>query len=222
MRLRNDLPVTSVQSAFVDGDSHFIFDRGGNSTDSEIVRVEDYSRTTSGDILAFRSAFPIDKSFEDSRTLIIGECRTDASALGFSQFIDEKDFLSFCVDRCGRENVVYRPSKENNGFKELISICESLQIGFSNPAEEEWSECLKKYSSAIGASSNRMVDFAVRGKPVVSLGESLLSFIERQEGILEPDLVFSECWKRQFGHDASVSEVCQRLGEIDGFEEFLT
>lgn len=219
-RRRNRLAVVSAQRAFIDGDNHLMFDRGGNCTDSELVRMEDYSNTTQGDVLAFRAAFQVDKSFEDARTLVIGETRTNAEILGFNQFVDERDYLGFAIERCGRDNLVYRPPIENDGFREMIQVCEELDIGFSNPAEETWSECLAKYSSGLGASSHRLNDFAVRGKPVVSLGESLIHFLENEGDNLEQDIVFAECWRRQFGTDAGNSEICERLAEIDGFEEF--
>lgn len=224
MRRRLNLPVASVQRGFIDGDNHLMFDRGGCGLDSELVRSEDFESTFPGDVMAFRQAFPVNKSFDDPRTLIVGECRTNASILGFSQFIDEHEYFSFCVDKCGIANVVYRPPIGNEGFREMLKVCEQFNVGFSNPEDESWSDCLDRYSSAIGSCSNRLVDFAVRGKPVVSLGESLVRFTEEEGQTygIDPDLVYAESWKRQFGMDASPVEICGRLSEVEGFEALET
>lgn len=222
VRRRNGLAVASAQRGFIDGDNHLMFDRGGSGTDSELVRQETFDSVLPGDVLAFRQAFPQDRNFKDPRTIIVGECRTHPDVLGFGQFIDEREYLAFCVERCGKQSVVYRPPIGNYGFIEMHQVCRDLDIGFSDPEEETWNECVAKYSSAIGTSSHRLIDFAVRGKPAVSIGESLLQLIEDEQAGIPEDFVFAECWKRQFGFDASTAEVAEYLSEVEGFEEFLT
>ena len=156
--------------------------------------------------------------FEDARTLVLGTCRTAADTIGFSSWIDERQYLADCCDGLGRENVVYRPPVGNEGYAELKEMCKRLNIGFSNPAEESWSDCVTKYSSAYSCSSARLFDFAAVGKPYVCVGESLLTELDIDS--IGVDRVLAACWNRQFGTDASVGEVCEHLGQVEGFEEF--